>query len=374
MARRGGFLWRIIDLVLICITLAVCAALILAYFAPRTNPNDAWLPAYPGLGGPILYIATFFLALYWAIRWRWIFFLPAILLLVGLPKIKLYYHFPFSKQYHEPEAQGNIKVMTFNVEGFLDYDEKSRRSISTAREITAFIRESNPDIICMQEFQSTPNITEESLNGMLSDWPYRRMGYSIEGAGGGRFGVALYSKYPITGSGHIHFEESNNGSLWADLLVGRRDTVRVICNHLETTYIDQNNVEFLNYYNFTNEIDKTGQIRQIAGRLRKGFRKRAGQADRVAELISSRELPTLVCGDFNDTPMSYSYRTIRGGFGDAFEEKGRGYGFTYKRLYRLLRIDFILPSPQLETLSYDSPDVPWSDHNPVVATFRLKRE
>ena len=94
----------------------------------------------------------------------------------------------------------------------------------------------------------------------------------------------------------------------------------------------------------------------------------------MARLIASRNVPTIVCGDFNDTPGSYVYRKVRGNYRDAFEEKGNGFGYTYKGLYRILRIDYILHSEELETLDYESPDVPWSDHNPVKATLRFRRD
>jgi endonuclease/exonuclease/phosphatase family metal-dependent hydrolase len=365
MARRGGFLGRTADLLLRVLTLAACAGLLLAYLAPVTDPNTFWLPAYAGLVAPILYLTVFFLALYWATRWRAMFFLPFVLLLIGAPKIKRYYRFPGSAPTEQAEG---LRVMTWNVEGFMAYDDKTGKSRSTAAEITGYIRQVDPDIICLQEFQSTPAVPESALNGWLSEWPYRRMGYAIPGV----FGVAIYSKYPITGHEHIRFENGNNSSLRADLLVGG-DTLRVICNHLESTYIKSDDIEFLQPENFTDAPDKQVQIRRIAGRLRRGFRARAVQADTIAAKIAAYGGATVVCGDFNDTPMSYVYRTIRGRFGDAFEARGSGYGFTYKPLYRLLRIDYILPSPHLETLSHESPSTEWSDHNPVIVAVEIKK-
>lgn len=371
--KRKGFLWRMIDTVMSVLTLAAAGGLLCAYIAPSVNPNTAWIFAYAGLATPVLYLANLFLLLYWAIRWKPLFFLPALLLLIGLPKLKTFYHFPGSSKQEAVETTEGITIMTYNVEGFLSYD-KSSRVISSAREITDFIKEQDPDIICLQEFQATPKIPESTINEWLSGWPHRKIHYTVTRNGRGIVGQAIYSKFPIVSDGSETFPESYNGTLWVHVLVSKTDTLRVFCNHLETTYIKDEDIEFLHPENFATDPDKSGQIRKIAGRLRKGFRKRAHQADSVAALIASQEIPTIVCGDFNDPPMSYSYKTVRNGYGDTFEDKGSGYGYTYKRFYRLLRIDYILRSAELETVAYNSPDAEWSDHRPVIARIRFKTE
>ena len=355
---------------MIALTLAAVVGMTCAYIAPSVNPNSVWLFAYTGLAAPILYLANLFLMLYWVIRWKAIALLPVLILLIGMPKIKAFYHFSDPAQI---EAAGAIKIMTYNVEGFLERNPDTRRIASTAWQITGFIRETDPDIVCIQEFQSTPNVPESTINKWLGEWPHREIHYTITNEDRqGVFGSAIYSKLPIVRSGTVVFDESHNGALWVEVLTPQEDTLRVICNHLETTYVKDEDLAFLQPGNFASDPDKTGQLRKIAGRLRKGFRKRAGQANDIASLIASQNTPTLVCGDFNDTPISYSYHTIRQGYGDTFEDKGTGYGYTYKRIYRLMRIDYILRSPDLETLAYDSPDTPWSDHKPVIAVVRLK--
>ncbi|MDR0953996.1 MAG: endonuclease/exonuclease/phosphatase family protein [Rikenellaceae bacterium] len=371
--NRANFIGRLFDGVMLVLSGMAAIAMLCAYLAPLVDPNRLWIFAYAGLGAPILYLINLFLMLYWAIRWKAAFFLPLFVLLIGAPKIKTYYHFSSAAANEIKPLRDNrtVKVLTYNVEGFMDYDPESQKSTSTAREITAFIREQAPDIICLQEFQATPRMPEDTLNRLLAAWPHRRFHYTVHNnRGNGVWGTAIYSKFRIAEEGTVDFEESRNGALWVTVLTPAGDSLRVFCNHLETTYVDRDNVEFFESEIFASDPDKTEQLRQIAGRLRRGFFKRAHQADTLARLIASREVPTVVCGDFNDPPMSYTYRTMRGDFGDAFESKGHGYGFTYKNLYRLMRIDYILPSPHWETLSYESPDVPWSDHNPVIATLR----
>jgi endonuclease/exonuclease/phosphatase family metal-dependent hydrolase len=77
-----------------------------------------------------------------------------------------------------------------------------------------------------------------------------------------------------------------------------------------------------------------------------------------------------LCGDFNDTPNSYSYFTIRGKLRDAFLEKGFGFGRTYSGIAPTLRIDYIFASPSIEVLSFRRIKKVLSDHYPIIARLR----
>ena len=62
-------------------------------------------------------------------------------------------------------------------------------------------------------------------------------------------------------------------------------------------------------------------------KLGPAFRIRAKQAEAVSkEIKNAKGDYVLVCGDFNDTPISYAHRTIQGDLTDAFAESGRGMG------------------------------------------------
>lgn len=345
-------------------TLAGCAALALAYLAPVIPPDRWAVPALAGLAAPILYLIVALAAGYWAVRRsRWVF-VPLALLLVGTPRIGLYARWPGDDPAPAvAEGRDTLRVMTWNVEGFVARDPATGGSRSTAAEIADYIRSVDPDIVCLQEFQSTPAVSEADIDRWLAAWPYRRTP--------GGFGVAVYSKYPIAGHTLLRFGDSGNGMLRADVVWGA-DTLHVFCNHLETTHIRRDDIAFLQPAAFAGEHDKRGRIRGMASRLRRGFTARVAQADTVAARVAAARGPSIVCGDFNDTPLSYVYRTIRGNHADAFAERGRGYGFTYKSLYRLLRIDYVLPSSHFETLSYRSPATGWSDHNPVIVEVARK--
>jgi endonuclease/exonuclease/phosphatase family metal-dependent hydrolase len=80
----------------------------------------------------------------------------------------------------------------------------------------------------------------------------------------------------------------------------------------------------------------------------------------------------VVCGDFNDTPVSYVYHKLRGDLKDAYVEAGRGLGGTYNGNLPSYRIDFILFDPSFEAYNYKRQTVKLSDHFPIMVTLDLK--
>jgi endonuclease/exonuclease/phosphatase (EEP) superfamily protein YafD len=82
--------------------------------------------------------------------------------------------------------------------------------------------------------------------------------------------------------------------------------------------------------------------------------------------------PTLMCGDFNNSPNSYSYHRIKGNLKDAFREAGNGYGYTYNNLMKLFRIDFVFFSgTKFQAVNYRTGNVDFSDHLPVLVDFKI---
>jgi endonuclease/exonuclease/phosphatase (EEP) superfamily protein YafD len=97
---------------------------------------------------------------------------------------------------------------------------------------------------------------------------------------------------------------------------------------------------------------------------------RARQADRIRVMMDESSYPLIVCGDFNDTPASYTYRKIKGDLEDSFLAAGKGYGYTYRYLRKLLRIDYLFYSPGVfRATRYYSPDLEYSDHKPVIVSL-----
>ena len=106
------------------------------------------------------------------------------------------------------------------------------------------------------------------------------------------------------------------------------------------------------------------------GRLLKAAISRTEQSDRIAQEITESPYPIILCGDFNDTPVSYAYHTLSAELEDAFIDKGTGIGNTYIGAFPSFRIDYILHSESLETAAFRVLPEKYSDHHAVVAEFK----
>lgn len=92
-------------------------------------------------------------------------------------------------------------------------------------------------------------------------------------------------------------------------------------------------------------------------------------------MIDTSRYPVIVCGDFNDTPVSFAFNhIISNDLKDGFRDCGRGYGHSFNGLKRLLRIDFMAYGEYFTGMEYLSPEQAWSDHNPVIMKLILKNE
>lgn len=360
---RRSLVGRIFDLLLTLLSVAVAAALVLTYAVPYFNPATVWFFPVLGLAAPGIYLAAVALMLYWIIRWRWLRAGTMMaLVVVGLFKVSLFWRPELRRTYGEPDYDRNaLKVMTYNVRGF--YAEDGRSSVDS---VMRLIETENPDIVCLQEFNA--RLAERSEAFERLDDRYERALYGDpDDADSPWSPLVVLSKYRILRSGVILTPAS---SVWADLLVDG-DTVRVFNNHLHSTAINADDNEFITSHRYLSDSARETKIRSIVARLRENSVLRAEEVDSIARVKAETTTPIIVCGDFNDTPMSYVYREMAQGLSDAFSESGSGYSHTYRGFFNTLRIDYVLSSEEWEAISYETLPVEYSDHHPVVV--RLER-
>lgn len=361
---RKSFFMKMVDIVLLVGTIIVAVMAILTFATPYVNPARAWFFPVLGLVAPATYLAALLLMLYWIIRWKWI---PAsvmmLFVVMGLFKLSLFWHFDFRKDYgSETFGRGTLKMITYNICDFYSpvYNETMTDSVAL------FIREQNPDIFCLQEFNPWRASQSKEFNALLETYDYATLGLTRAENNMPRAEQAIFSRHKILRSGVVLTPQS---SVWADILVGD-DTIRVFNNHLHSTNIKKEDNDFLTGRRLILDHEREDKIKSIISRFRATSVLRSGQVDSIAMDIDKVRTRKIVCGDFNDTPMSYAYRVMSEGLQDAFSEQGSGYSHTYHKFLEMLRIDYVLSSPGLEVLSYDVAYVPYSDHYPVIVRLR----
>ena len=159
-------------------------------------------------------------------------------------------------------------------------------------------------------------------------------------------------------------------------MVLQEDTFRVYNAHLASIRFGDADYRFVKDLDTDTRGDslRSGGLR-ILKRLRDAFIRRADEVDRIVAHMAESPHPIIFCGDLNDTPMSYSYHTLRdAGLMDAFVESGRGVGHTYIGDFPSFRIDHLLHGPEMEAYDFRTLPEELSDHRAINALLVPVRE
>jgi endonuclease/exonuclease/phosphatase family metal-dependent hydrolase len=344
--------------------------LLLSYLPSNFPPSSLGYITLLGLGYPILLMINVAFILFWMFRIARFMLLSAIAIVIGFSQLTDFFRFAIGEDASEV-TDGRIEVMTYNVHLFGLYDGEEAEA--KRDKIFDVLNGESPDILCFQEFFHSDKkdyfVTKDSIVKFLPT-KYYHARYTHATGRRSYFGVALFSKYPIVNRGYIPFESDvNNFCIYADLKIGD-DTVRVFNAHLQSIRFKPEDYAFVDD-NKNEEQLKTG-VTRIAERLKIAFEKRQSQVESVAAGVASSPYPVILCGDFNDPPVSYTYGVLSDILIDSFKEKGSGIGNTYNGAFPSFRIDYVMHSKELEALDYRTVKADLSDHLPVVVGFRFK--
>lgn len=333
------------------------------------NPEKFWLLSFFGLLFPLwLSVNVFFIFFWIAARFRYIVISIASVLF-SLPALQSY--FAVNLFHSAASASHPVKIMTYNVRNFDLYNWK--QGDATKKLIMELINDQRPDIICFQEFFSMDTggfATISELQNRLG-YPYYRFEKTVERGGYGAWGVATFSRYPIIGSSGIRFTNSKfNSSLYTDVKVDST-VIRIFNAHLQSVYLSAGDYEYLEHVTEDQDV-QVKPTRKILSKLKSGFIARSQQALRLKEEIKKSPYPVMVCGDFNDTPASFTYHTFAADLNDAFLSAGFGISPTYSGFLTPFRIDFVFTDEQIEVLRYKTICEKLSDHYPVLCTIEVK--
>lgn len=328
-------------------------ATLLSYIAPKIDPEMISIFSFFGLSFPILLLFNLIFVLLWSFINIKNIFIPLITIAIGWVFIKGFIAINTEK----PSVNNqDFSVVSFNISnGLYAYDANSEVKKEKMALMNTFLKRfADEDIICLQE------VGPFAVDLLKKNYA----NYNIHNLGKG---AIILSKHPILNKGEISFGTKTNSCLWADIMINL-DTFRVYSLHLQSNKISKDADDMVNSANLNDKKTWLG----IKGMLRK-YRfhhiKRAQQAKMVKNHILNSRYPVLVCGDFNDTPLSFTYSHISKGMIDAFNERGTGIGTTYSGTIPFLRIDYILSSPILRPLRFQVIKEKLSDHYPIAAVY-----
>lgn len=325
------------------------------YLGAYINPNDLWIFGIASLFYPFSLLANIFFAIYWIYRKKWIFLLPTIIILLGYEYVLGYFRMKMPPR----EEIGHFRVATFNAHDFKEITYPHPYIRDNSWEL--LIENIKPAIWCLQEIEGMANV-KGSLHKAIG---LKRAAYSAQA------GLAIYSKYqPLKAKTYIFSED--NGFQFADFRDENGKIFRIYNVHFFS-----NQVTGMAY-----KISQGGTIpekedmhlfRRMLGHYKRSIITRTDQSKILEDHIAQSPYPFILCGDFNDTPLSFVYTRLRKYADDAFLTAGNGVGITYIGPVKGMRIDYIMPSEAFNTLycqRYQPGNL--SDHCPIAADIKWR--
>lgn len=329
------------DKFLFIVNIVLAIILLVSYTSYYLSPNFIPIISVLSLFAPILIFLNTLFLIYWTVKFKKVFLLSFIVLMLGFQYISVLFNFKEKKVL----LIDDIKIMSYNVRLFNLYKWIDEDGID--KKIEEFIKTKDPDILCMQEYYISHKI---DLN-----FPFK---YIVTNENRQIFGHAIFSKFKIINKGSIHFTKSENNAIFIDILKGK-DTLRIYNIHLESLHINPEKEEI------SQENSEKLKIR-----IENAFKIQANQVSLILHNQSRIKHKSIICGDFNNTAFSWVYKQLKQGKNDAFEEAGSGLGGTYN--FKIpFRIDFILPDENIEINNFKTYPVKYSDHYPIMARINF---
>lgn len=360
-APRRSFFGMLLVIILMALTLSFSVALLIAYITPYVSPSAFGSLTIVGLFAPILFICVAACMLMWIVLGYWKTAAAVLLLLLpGIFRFTDFYSIDLMREVEEKAERSSFTLMSYNVRAFGD-DEGEPMLDS----LVNFMASSDlAEVVCFQEFKRNAKGIER-LDSLFNRRYKRCYKSDVEEYSG--VVLRTYSCYPIIASGEISCL-GRGTTQWNDIVV-RNDTLRIFNNHLNSTDLTASDSEDIGSGEILGDSER---MLSIVDRIANNSTIRAEHVDTLRHVIDHTPYESIVCGDFNDTPMSYVYRELSRDLVDAFVEQGRGYGYTFRPMHGMLRIDYILHSKGLSSLYYYANEhANFSDHLPIVARLKF---
>jgi len=316
-----------------------------------------------GLGFPFFLCGTLFmlfLSLLFAPRQAWI---PLVGMGLCFGTIRSYIPFNLTS----PAPRGSLKLMSYNLMGWgpaTNYEDGLNRT-------ALYIARQRPDILCAQEAFVSDTVLEKrirpALGPTLSQYDSIKLGESL---------LACFSRFPIVKKKLI-CRHDTNGAAAFKLLLGPADTLLVVNCHLESMRLSHE--ERTGYSDLVHRRDAAhpdSTSRRLVAKISAAAVERARQADAVAAYVESHvsRMPVVVCGDFNDSPVSYACYKAGRGLVSAFRATGNGLGRSFNRDAIIVRIDHVFCSSHWKPFDARIDDtVFYSDHFPLTCYLHRMR-
>jgi len=367
------FLTRLFAVITIFATLAYFISCLTPYISPVTF----WPMAFFALGFPYLAVVIIILAISWLfVKRKYALFL-LLLLFAGFQNLFATFALNPSAPKDSAKEPTSLRILTWNVRGFDNPGFSADSGTSIRKRMYDYIKKTNPDVMCFQEFAEhlfpgvSSNTKELQKLGYIyyyrtDELPHRYVYGTI------LTGSAIFSKVPIINRGQIRLGDSSYQEhlVYTDVML-QNQKVRIFTTHFKSINLfakpedSDNKVIFHGDSNFVYRSTQFEKLKVFG-------QDHARQSLIVKKALNASPFPVVFTGDLNSVPTSYPYHMISSGLQDAFRLSGWGLGTTLDSLPKTLRIDFFFADKRLRITNYRKDDLPLSDHFPQIVDIGLQ--
>lgn len=344
--------------------IATIVVLLLVGYSDRLNPTDHPMLSTVGMTFPFFLLANMGFLFFWLVfKWSRVWVPVAGFFLAYVP-ISIY--MPIHPAQDVPE--GAIKLISYNVccyGGNYKYEDGFGK-------VAEYLRDQQPDIVCVQEDADTWRryVFQEYAKFL----PYNdtlilvNNNLTINALG-------IHTRYPIVKRERLVYDSKANGSGAWWLQVGD-DTLIVVNNHFESCHLTKEDRRQYRQL-IKGEIPRDSvraESQLLLVKLAEANAKRAAQIRKVKQYVKEHSAyPIIVCGDFNDNPISYSRHEMAKGLTDCFVSTGRGIGLSYNQKAFSFRIDHVFCSKDIQPYNCQIDNkMDASDHYPVLCWLKIR--
>jgi endonuclease/exonuclease/phosphatase family metal-dependent hydrolase len=386
---------KLLNIIAFPATVVLGLLLMVSGLVPSISPaTNSWLPLL-GLAFPVFFLLMSLLFLFWLIqrKWRSLFALSCLLLNLGQASLYVQWNDTTAEEKALEDRKESLdevvnfgtqtfKVASYNAQLFGLYNDESSVGIVNTEYMPAMdsflrvLKAESADVVCLQEVYAKAGGLKLLSRFLKAEGGYDySQSYTL--SANRPYGMLVLSKYKIKRWQPISFgPNTGNMAMWVDVEVTdsqyqrKKPRIRIYNLHLQSFRFAKQDYAVMQKQTKQQQLDIEGS-KGIITRLRLGYERRAEQVNLVKESMLACDFPKIVCGDFNDIPVSYTYRELSAGMKDAFGEAGRGLETTYKGSMPSFRIDYILFDNPMRAIHYESvAEVP-SDHKWIAAKLQI---
>jgi len=328
--------------------------LVITYIIPYINPIEYQKIPFLGLLYPFLLLVNIVYVISWTFTNKVYYAgLSLLVIIIGIRHLLTLVGIPYLQE-TVAITKDAIKVSSYNTHNFTEIAwKKQTYQPAAVKKLIKHLGET--DYMCAQEI----GVRSKKMLQKELDFPHTF----------GKKGTMIFSRSPFLNKGVIDFGNTGNSCTWADVPFGET-TVRLYSVHLESNNITSNTKKIVKEKEMS-ITDRILLLKQMFGQYLYHSRVRVEQTEKVLAHIEDSPYPVVVCGDFNDAPLSYIYRRFTKRLSDGFIQQGRGVSISFRGYIPFLRIDYILADASLQFQDYRTVrTLKYSDHYPVTAVIK----